>query len=160
MLENMQKGDINMNIIEQIDIDSKEALKNKDKDKLTLLRMLKTSLLNTKISLGHVLSEDEVIGVLRKEVKQRKDNIEEYKKYGKDDVVSTLESEVEIINKYLPEELSNDVINNKLDEIFDEVKPQSIKDMGKVMGKAVSIFGNNVDKGRLSNMIKERLGNI
>ena len=73
MLENMQKGDINMNIIEQIDIDSKEALKNKDKDKLTLLRMLKTSLLNTKISLGHVLSEDEVIGVLRKEVKQRKE---------------------------------------------------------------------------------------
>ena len=158
MLVNMQKGDINM-IIEQIDNDLKIALKNKDKDTLTLLRMLKTSILNTKINLNHDLNDDEVIGVLRKEVKQRKDNIEEYSKYSKDDVVKTLENEVKLIKKYLPEELSDEVINQKLDVIFDEVKPESIKDMGKVMGKAVSVFGNSVDKGKLSNMIKERLEN-
>ena len=149
-----------MNILEQIDNDMKASLKNGDKITLELLRMIKNAIKMKSIDSKRDLEEDEVIGVLRSQVKQRKDSIEEYSKYNKEDVVSKLNNEIDLINKYLPEELSDEVINQKLDEIFDKVKPTSIKDMGTVMREAVSVFGSSVDKGHLSNMIKERLGSL
>ena len=144
-------------IIDKINEDMKTSLKEGNKEKLGVLRMIKTALVNTKISKNHDLSEDEMIQVLRSQVKQRNDSIEEYTKYNKLDKVEELKSEVEIIKEYLPEELSDEEINTKLDSIFDEVKPTSIKDMGTLMRKCDEVFGSSVDKGYLSKLIKERL---
>jgi len=144
-------------IIDNINKDIALFMKSNDKENLSTLKMAKNALQTEKISKNHELSNDEVIATLRKFVKQKKDDIEEYSKYGKEDKVNDLKREIDLINKYLPEELSIDDINKGLDQIFDKIKPESIKDMGKLMGEANAMFGVNVDKALVSKLIKERL---
>ena len=143
-------------IIDRINEDMKISLKDGNKEKLGVLRMVKTALVNAKISKNHDLSNDEMIQVLRSQVKQRNDSVEEYTKYNKMDKVEELKNEINIIKEYLPAELSEDEINAKLDIIFDEVKPTSIKEMGLLMKKCDEVFGSSVDKGHLSKLIKDR----
>lgn len=144
-------------IIDNINSDIAKYMKDNDKVNLTTLKMAKNAIQTEKINKNKDLTNDDVIAVLRKFIKQKKDDIEEYKKFNKDDVVASLSKEVELIESYLPEELSLDDINSGLDEIFNEVKPESIKDMGRLMNAANEKFGVNVDKALVSKLIKERL---
>ena len=137
--------------------DMTTAMKDQDKFKLSVLRMLKSALQLEKISKKHDLSDEEVIAVIKKQVKMRKDSIVEYEKYNKTEEVENLKKEVEILSSYLPEELSEEEINKILDEIFDEIKPESIKDMGKVMKEATARFAGRADGSLVSNLVKERL---
>ena len=146
-----------MNIVKNIDADIVSFMKAQDKANLTTLRMAKNALQSEKIRVNHELNDDEIINTLKKFVKQKKDNIEEYSKYGKDDIVNDLKREVELVSKYLPEELSEDEINKGLDEIFAKVNPTSIKDMGKLMAEANTLFGVRADKSLVSKLIKDRL---
>ena len=146
-----------MDIVKNIDADIVSFMKNQDKANLTTLRMAKNALQSEKIRVNHELNGDEIINTLKKFVKQKKDNIEEYTKYGKDDIVNNLKREVELVSKYLPEELSEDEINKGLDEIFAKVNPTSIKDMGKLMAEANTLFGVKADKSLVSKLIKDRL---
>ena len=144
-------------IIDNINNDIAKLMKEKDKVNLTTLKMAENAIQTEKINQNKELSNDDVIVVLRKFIKQKKDDMEEYSKFNKEDVVTSLEKEIELIEKYLPEELSIDDINKGLDEIFNELKPESIKDMGKLMSAANEKFGVNVDKALVSKLIKERL---
>ncbi|MBE6158654.1 MAG: GatB/YqeY domain-containing protein [Firmicutes bacterium] len=146
-----------MDIVKNIDADIVSFMKNQDKANLTTLRMAKNALQSEKIRVNHELNDDEIINTLKKFVKQKKDNIEEYTKYGKDDIVNDLKREVELVSKYLPEELSEDEINKGLDEIFAKVNPTSIKDMGRLMAEANTLFGVKADKSLVSKLIKDRL---
>jgi uncharacterized protein YqeY len=146
-----------MDIVKNIDADIVSFMKNQDKANLTTLRMAKNALQSEKIRVNHELNDDEIINTLKKFVKQKKDNIEEYTKYGKDDIVKDLKREVELVSKYLPEELSEEEINKGLDEIFAKVNPTSIKDMGKLMAEANTLFGVKADKSLVSKLIKDRL---
>ena len=146
-----------MNIVEEINKDIVTFMKDNNKKDLTTLRMAKNALQSEKIRVNHELSNDEIIATLKKFVKQKNDNIEEYSSYGKEDIVNDLQREVELIKKYLPEELSVEEINKGLDEIFDKIKPESIKDMGKLMNEANTLFGVKADKALVSKLIKERL---
>jgi uncharacterized protein YqeY len=146
-----------MDIVKNIDADIVSFMKNQDKANLTTLRMAKNALQSEKIRVNHELNDDEIINTLKKFVKQKKDNIEEYTKYGKDDIVNDLKREVELVSKYLPEELSEEEINKGLDEIFAKVNPTSIKDMGKLMAEANTLFGVKADKSLVSKLIKDRL---
>ena len=137
--------------------DMTAAMKEQDKFKLSVLRMLKSALQLEKINKKHDLSDEEVVAVIKKQVKMRKDSIVEYEKYDKQEEVENLNKEVEILSNYLPEELSEDEINKVLDEIFDELKPESIKDMGKVMKEATQRFAGRADGSLVSNLVKERL---
>ena len=144
-------------ILESINKDIAKYMKENDKEKLTTLKMAKNAIQTEKISKNHDLSEEEIIAVLRRFIKQKKDDIEEYSKFNKTEVVESLKKEIDLINTYLPEELSLEEINKGLDKIFDSVKPTSIKDMGKLMGEANTLFGANADKALVSKLIKERL---
>jgi len=146
-----------MDIVKNIDADIVSFMKNQDKANLTTLRMAKNALQSEKIRVNHELNDDEIINTLKKFVKQKKDNIEEYTKYGKEDIVNDLKREVELVSKYLPEELSEEEINKGLDEIFAKVNPTSIKDMGKLMAEANTLFGVKADKSLVSKLIKDRL---
>ena len=146
-----------MNIVKLIDEDIVKFMKEQDKANLTTLRMAKNALQSEKIRVNHELSEDEILNTLKKFVKQKKDNIEEYKSYGKDEIVADLQREVELVSKYLPEEMSEEEINKGLDEIFAKVQPTSIKDMGKLMAEANTLFGVKADKSLVSKLIKDRL---
>jgi len=146
-----------MDIVKNIDADIVSFMKNQDKANLITLRMAKNALQSEKIRVNHELNDDEIINTLKKFVKQKKDNIEEYTKYGKEDIVNDLKREVELVSKYLPEELSEEEINKGLDEIFAKVNPTSIKDMGKLMAEANTLFGVKADKSLVSKLIKDRL---
>lgn len=141
----------------QIDNDLKLALKSGDKFTLSVLRMLKSEIINEsrKGSL-HTLTDDEVLKVIKKGVKTRKDSIEEYKKYGKLDTVNELAKEVDILNKYLPQEMSEEEIIKIVNEVFEELKPSSMKDMGNLM-KVISSKITNADMSLISKIVKDKL---
>ena len=141
----------------QIDNDLKLALKSGDKFTLSVLRMLKSEIINEsrKGSL-HTLTDDEVLKVIKKGVKTRKDSIEEYKKYGKLDTANELVKEVDILNKYLPQEMSEEEIIKIVNEVFEELKPSSMKDMGNLM-KVISSKITNADMSLVSKIVKDKL---
>ena len=141
----------------QIDNDLKLALKSGDKFTLSVLRMLKSEIINEsrKGSL-HTLTDDEVLKVIKKGVKTRKDSIEEYKKYGKLDTVNELAKEVDILNKYLPQEMSEEEIIKIVNEVFEELKPSSMKDMGNLM-RVISSKITNADMSLVSKIVKDKL---
>ena len=100
-----------MSLLDQLNHDMKEAMKSKDKDRLSVIRMVKASLQNEAIKLGEKsLSEDEELTVLTREYKQRKDSLQEFKTAGRDDLVQKLEQEIAILQSYMPEQLSEDEI--------------------------------------------------
>lgn len=141
----------------QIDNDLKLALKSGDKFTLSVLRMLKSEIINeSRKGSIHTLTDDEVLKVIKKGVKTRKDSIEEYKKYGKLDTVNELAKEVDILNKYLPQEMSEEEIIKIDNEVFEELKPSSMKDMGNLM-KVISSKITNADMSLVSKIVKDKL---
>ena len=147
-------------MIEKINDDLKIAMKEKDTFKMSVIRMLKSALQLESIAKKHELSDNEVINILKKQVKLRKDSIEEYKKYNKMETVDSLEKEIAILEVYLPEEM-NEEIKTIIEKIFDEIKPTSIKDMGKVMASLnKELEGKNADIGLASKIVKEKLNSI
>ena len=141
---------------EKIAEELKNAMKSGDKFKLSVLRMLKSALQLEKINKKHELEDEEVLAVIKKQVKVRKDSIEEYKGYGKNDLAENLEKEVEILAKYLPAEMSEEEIIKVIDDVFDKLNPTSMKDMGAVM-REVSTKLTNADMAFVSKTIKDRL---
>lgn len=143
--------------IKTIEEDMKTAMKNGEKFELTVLRMLKSALQNEAISKNKELDEAEVISVIKKQVKVRKDSKSEYEKYNRQDLVESLDKEINILSKYLPEEMSDEEVMKVIDEVFNELKPESMKDMGKVMAKLNTLIAAKADMSKVSLMVKEKL---
>lgn len=141
---------------EKIAEDLKLAMKNSDKFKLSVLRMLKSALQLDSISKKHELSDEEVMSVIKKQVKTRKDSISEFAKYDKTEEIAKLEQEIEILNAYLPEEMTAEEISKIIDQVFEEINPTSMKDMGLIM-KELNTRITNADMSLVSKMVKERL---
>ena len=134
------------------------AMKNKNTFELSVLRMLKSALQLEKIAKKEDLNDKEVINVLKKQVKIRKDSVQEYKKYNKNDVAETLEKEIDVIEKYLPQELGEDELKKIIEIAFQDVNPQSMKDMGLIMKNINEKLENkNADMSLVSKLVKERL---
>ena len=147
-------------MLEQINNDFKEAMKSQDKFTLSVLRMLKSALQLEKIALKRQLLDQDVLMVIKKNVKQRKDSMAEYEKYGKTEEIENLEKEIQILQKYLPEELSEDQIDAKIIEVFESVKPTSMKDMGPIMKTLTEQIGTVADMSLVSKKVKEKLMNL
>lgn len=145
-----------MNLNERISEDMKGAMKTGDKFKLSVLRMLKSSLQLEKINLKKDLDDKEVMSVIKKAVKQRKDSIVEFEKYGKTDEIADLQKEIDVLKVYLPEELSEEKIKEEVDEAFQNLRPESIKDMGKVMKYLTDKIGTQADMSLVSKLVKSK----
>ena len=137
--------------------DLKTAMKNQDKDSLAVIRMVKGAVQMEELNKKRELLDDEVIGVISKQIKTRKESIEEFAKGAREDLIKKTEKEIEILKKYLPEQLSFDEVKKMIDETFDEIKPESMKDMGKIMGKITPKVKGRYDMGEISKLIKEKL---
>lgn len=148
-----------INVNELIKNDLVTAMKNQDKFKTSVLRMLKSAIDAEKISKMHYLSEDEIIAVIKKQVKVRTASLEEYKNYNREDLVSNLEKEIEILSIYLPEELSIEKVNEIIDETIKELNATSIKEMGLVIKTISSKYASSVDMSVVSKLVKEKLSN-
>ena len=143
---------------EKINEDLKNAMKEKDTFKLSVLRMLKSALQLEQIAKKHELEDNEVAAVLKKQVKVRKDSLEEYKKYDKAELVESLEKEIAILDVYLPEEMNKEDITKVVEAAINEVKPTSMKDMGLVMKKVNELLvGKNADMSLVSKLVKEQI---
>lgn len=141
---------------EQIANDFKEAMKSQDKFSLSVLRMLKSAIQMEAINKKHDLNDEEIINVIKKQVKMRKDSIVEYKKYEKLEEVESLQKEIDVLNKYLPEEATEEQIIVAVEKAFDIINPTSMKDMGAIL-KEVSKELPNADKSIISKLVKEKL---
>ena len=147
-----------MTLSEKINEDLKEAMKNKDSFKLGVIRMVKGAMQLAKKSPREELTDDDVISVLSKQIKMRREAIEQFESAGRMDLVEQNKKEIEILSSYMPEELSMEELNQILDKVFDEVKPTSQKDMGLVMKTVTPLVKGRADMSLVSKLIKERLG--
>src|SRR5699024_3660781 len=148
-----------MSILDQLNEDMKAAMKAKEKERLTTIRMVKAALQNEKIAKGRELTPDEEITNLSREKKQRMDSYEEFSKAGREDLVEKLEKELEVVNQYLPEQLSDDEVRSIVKETIDEVGAESMKDMGKVMTNIMPKVAGAADGSKINQMVKEELSN-
>lgn len=144
-------------MVEQLEKDMIEAMKNKEKERLTVIRMVKASLKQEQIDHKKEINDDLLIDVVNKQIKMRRDSIQEFEKGGRDDLVAQVNSELEILMKYLPEQLSSEEVLKEIDNIFDEVKPEGQKDMGKVMKLATERLKGKADMKEVSTIIKDKL---
>lgn len=144
-----------MNLQEQIINDLKEAMKAKDSFRLGVIRMLKGALMLEKINKMHELSNEEIIDVVSKQIKMRKDSIIEFTKANRDDLVKQNEEEIIILNSYMPPQLSEEELKKIVDDTFAKVAPTSIKEMGKVMKEITPLVKGKADMSVVSALIKE-----
>ena len=145
---------------ERILNDIKEAMKAQDKELLSVIRMVKGAMQLEEINLKRELNDDELISVIQKQIKTRKESIEEFKKANRTDLVEKTSKEVEILNKYMPEQLSVEEVNKIIDEAFELIKPTSMKDMGKIMSEINPKIKGKADMSYVSSTIKEKLNNM
>lgn len=145
-----------MNLQEQITNDLKEAMKAKDSFRLGVIRMLKGALMLEKINKMHELSNEEIIDVVSKQIKMRKDSIIEFTKANRDDLVKQNEEEIIILNSYMPPQLSEEELKKIVDDTFAKVVPTSIKEMGKVMKEITPLVKGKADMSVVSALIKEK----
>lgn len=144
-------------MVEKLKQDMVEAMKNKEKDRLTVIRMVKAAMDQEHIDRKKEINDELLIDVVNKQIKMRKDSIAEFEKGGRGDLVEKTQSEVDILMAYLPEQLSLEEVAKIIDEIFAEVKPEGQKDMGKVMKEATAKLKGKADMKEVSNIIKEKL---
>jgi len=150
-----------MAIKDDIMADLKQAMKDKDKDRLRVLRSLKSNLLEREISERKegeaTLSDEQSIEVLMKAAKQRKESIEQFEKGDRDDLAESEKAELEIIQSYLPEMLSEDEIRDIAREKIEELGAGDMSDMGQVMGVMMSELKGKAEGSLVSKVVKEEL---
>ena len=140
--------------------DLKEAMKEKDVIKKDTITMLRAAILQVEKDSQKILTDDEICAVVAKEVKKRKESIEEYKSASRDDIVENLNREIEILSKYLPEQLTTEEIEKMVDEAIKESGAQSPRDMGKVMSILRPKTAGKADGKLVSDIVKEKLANM
>lgn len=148
-----------MSLQERLLSDMKEAMKAKEagKLKLTVIRMVRASIKNAEINIKRDLNDEEVLEVLTREVKQRRDAIPEYEKANRQDVVNSLEEEIKILMEYLPEQLTEAEITQLVKEAIEQVGASSPRDMGKVMGKLMPKVKGKADGKLVNKIVKDLL---
>ncbi len=141
--------------------DLKQAMKDKDQDKLKVLRSLKAKLLEREISERKegeaTLSDEQTIEVLMKAAKQRKESIEQFGEGGREDLVASEEAELEIINSYLPKMLSEEEVRDVAREKIEALGAENMADMGKVMGVMMQELKGKAEGSLVSKVVKEEL---
>ena len=140
--------------------DLTSAMKNQDKETLSVLRMVKGAIQLEEINKKHELTDEEFIGVISKQIKTRKESILEFEKANRTDLIEQTTKEIEVLNRYMPEQLSEEEVLKIIDEAFDEVKPQAQSDMGKLMGYVNPKLKGKADMSFVSKTIKERLASL
>lgn len=144
-------------MFEKITKDLTEAMKAIDTFRTSVLRMLKSALKNEEINKKSPLTDDEVLAIIKKQVKTRKDSMNEYASYNRMDLADSLQKEIDILNEYLPEELSDEELEKIVKETITKVKAESIKQMGMVIKTISSEYGARCDMAKVSKLVKERL---
>lgn len=148
-----------MSLLKQLTTDMVVAMKNRDKETLAVVRMLKAAVQNAQIEAGHDLTPDEEVAVLSREYKQRKESLAEFEKAGRQDLVDKTNNELKIVEKYMPKQLSADEVAKIVKETIAQVGASSMKDFGKVMGAVMPKVKGQADGKVVNQAVKSALSN-
>ena len=153
-----------MSLNDKIETDYKNALKSKDKGKISTFRLILSSIKDLDISNRSGpnkkdTDDEDIKKLLKKMIKQRSESIEVYKKNNREDLLEIEEREVQIISEYLPKQLSEEETTKICKEIVEKIEAKSIKDMGKVMGELKKNYSDTIDFSKAGSIIKGILNN-
>ncbi|MGP7819042.1 GatB/YqeY domain-containing protein [Niallia sp. 01092] len=146
-----------MSLLERLNTDMKQAMKNKEKDKLIVIRMLKAAIQNESIKIGSELSEDDELSVLSREVKQRKDSLHEFEKAGRQDLVDKVRAELQHVEIYMPKQLSEEELSEIVVSVIAETNASSKKEMGKVMAALMPKVKGKADGSLVNKLVQQHL---
>ena len=144
-------------ILDSINQELKESLKNGDSEKVGVLRMLKSAIKNTEIEKQADFSKKDVVLTLRKEAKKRQDSIQLFQDNGRQELADKEQKELEIIQAFLPSAMSEDDLNVIIDQVVKETNAATISDMGRVMQAVMQKAGDAADGSMVSNLVRSRL---
>ncbi len=137
--------------------DLKKAMKEKDEVKVRTLRMVISAIRNFEVEKMKEASDEDVIAVLQREAKRRREAIDQYKSAGREDLASEEEKELKVIESYLPEQMSDEEIESLAKEIIEEVGAKSLKDIGKVMKEIMPKVKGRADGKRVNEIVRKLL---
>lgn len=149
-----------MTLLEQLSKDMIDAMKSKDSFTLGVIRMAKGAIQLESINKKKELTDEDVVSVIAKQIKMRNDSIAEFSKANREDLVEQNKKEIAVLNKYMPEQLSDAKINEIIDEAFTKINPTSNKDMGLIMKEISPKLKGKADMGKVNVIIKEKLANL
>ena len=144
-------------MVEQLEKDMIEAMKNHEKERLMVIREVKAGLKQAQIDQKREINDDLLIDVVNRGIKSRKDSIVEFEKGARQDLIDKTQAEIDILMNYLPEQLTEEEVKSVIEEIFAEINPEGQKDMGKVMQEASSKLKGKADMKEVSTIIREKL---
>lgn len=146
-----------MTLSEQLNEDMKQAMRNQDKFKLSVIRMVRSSIKNQEIDLKRILDDHEVLDILTREIKQRKDALTDFEKAGRDDLVENLHKEVAIIAAYMPQQLTEEEVKAIILETIQEVGASTKADMGKVMSALMPKVKGRSEGKLVNHLVQQQL---
>lgn len=146
-----------MSLLNDLQKDMVQAMKAKEKSRLSVIRMVRASLQNEAIQKGADLTEADELTILSRELKQRRESLEEFQKAGRDDFVLQLEDEINIIQSYMPKQLSAEDILELVKEAITAVNASSVKEFGKVMGYLMPKIKGKADGSEVQQIVKQQL---
>lgn len=137
--------------------DLKNAMKEKNEIKKNTVQMVRAAILQVEKDKGVTLEDEQVLDIIAKESKKRKDSLEDYKKSGREDLIMQVEQEIQILSEYLPKQLSKEEIAVIVKQIIDETGATSMKEMGIIMKEAKAKMGASADGKTINEVVKELL---
>jgi uncharacterized protein YqeY len=146
-----------VSLTEQIQQDTKAAMKERDRERVGALRMLGAALKNGEIEAGRPLTEEEEQAVLRRQLKQRVESAEAFSRAGREEQAASESAEAEIVRGYLPEPLAREELEDIVDRAIRETGASGMKDMGAVMGRAMTLSGGRAQGRELAPLVRDRL---
>lgn len=144
-------------MVEKLKNDMIDAMKNKEKERLIVIRMVKAGMDQEHIDRKREINDELLTEVVQRQIKMRKESITEFEKGGRNDLIEKTQEEIKILEEYLPEQLSLEEVNKAIDEIFALIKPEGVKDMGKVMKEANAKLKGKTDMKTVSEIIRGKL---
>lgn len=146
-----------MSLVEQLNADMKAAMKAKDKETLSVIRMLKADLSNEQIKAGHDLSADEELSVVSREMKQHVEERDSYADADREDLVADLQAQIEVLKRYMPQQLSEEEVRAIVQETIQAVGASRKADMGKVMGALMPKVKGKADGKMINQLVQSEL---
>jgi uncharacterized protein YqeY len=146
-----------LNILDKLNQDMKDAMRNKEKQRLMVIRSVKSALQNEAINKGEDLSEDEVLTVLSREMKQRKESLHEFEQAARTDLVEKTNADIQILTEYMPSPLSDSELRQIVEETVNETGASSKADMGKVMGAIMPKVKGRADGSKVKEYVQQSL---
>ncbi len=146
-----------MSLSEKIEKDLKESLKSGDKNRLSILRMVKSAVKNKEIEKGDPLTDEDIQAVFRSFSKKAGESIEQFSRAGRDELAEKEKAELAVLQEYLPKQLGEEDIRKAVRDVIDETGAAGVKDMGRVMKAVMSKLKGQADGRLVNNLVKETL---